>query len=330
MIGSMLCSVGRPAVPESMVVTTAQLIVVGVAVFVAALMQIVAGFGFALLAVPLMTLAIEPKIAVVVSALTGVFVTSWQAIQAGPTPTRCWCARLTIAAYVGMPFGLLVFITVNDNILRLLLGIAVLVAVVMLALRINLHHAGPRLDYCTGFLSGVLNTSLSTNGPPLVFALQARQFPRVSFRATITAVFALSNILGLSLFIASGKITRDGLVASTITIPAMFVGQAIGYPDSQARPRRAVSLVGAGAHDRGGDQLDRPRSRLSQAPMIVALVATASWPHRRTGTRAGRPNDRLELISKPLTTVGAIAIAALAGGPASATIVGGRCARRCA
>ena len=36
---------------ESMVVTTAQLIVVGAAVFVAAFMQIVAGFGFALLAV---------------------------------------------------------------------------------------------------------------------------------------------------------------------------------------------------------------------------------------------------------------------------------------
>ena len=50
---------------ESMLVTTAQLIVVGVAVFVAAFMQIVAGFGFALLSVPLMTLAIEPKVAVV-------------------------------------------------------------------------------------------------------------------------------------------------------------------------------------------------------------------------------------------------------------------------
>ena len=92
MIGSMLQPKRRrAAVPESMLVTTAQLIVVGVAVFVAAFMQIVAGFGFALLAVPLMTLAIEPKVAVVVSTLTGIFVTSWQALQ-GPRrwPTRCW------------------------------------------------------------------------------------------------------------------------------------------------------------------------------------------------------------------------------------------------
>jgi uncharacterized protein len=213
-----------------MLVTTAQLIVVGSAVFVAAMMQIVAGFGFALLGVPLMTLAIEPKLAVVVSALTGILVTTWQAIRSRADADRLLVRRLTIAAYVGMPFGLLVFITVDDNVLRLLLGIAVLIAVVMLALRVNLHHAGPRLDYTAGFISGVLNTSLSTNGPPLVFALQARQLSAVSFRATITAVFALSNILGLSLFIASGRITRDGLVASAITIPAMVLGQAVGYP----------------------------------------------------------------------------------------------------
>jgi uncharacterized membrane protein YhhN len=54
--------------------------------------------------------------------------------------------------------------------------------------------------------------------------------------------------------------------------------------------------------------------------MPVALIATAiaavtNWYSR------WRPNDRLELISKPLTTIGAIALAALADGPRGATIV---------
>ncbi len=216
--------------PESMLVTTAQLIVVGIAVFVAAFMQIVAGFGFALLSVPLMTLAIEPKIAVVVSSLTGVFVTSWQAYKGRAEADKILVKRMTTGSYLGMPLGLLVFIMVDDNVLRFLLGIAVLAAVVLLALRVNLHHFGPRLDYGTGFVSGVLATSLSTNGPPLVFALQARQLSAVTFRATISTVFALSNIGGLTLFIASGKITRDGLIASAITVPAMFLGQLLGFP----------------------------------------------------------------------------------------------------
>ena len=215
---------------ESMFVTTAQLIVVGIAVFVAAFMQIVAGFGFALLSVPLMTLAIEPKIAVVVSSLTGVFVTSGQAYRGRAEADKVLVKRMTIGSYIGMPLGLLVFITVDDNVLRFVLGIAVLIAAVLLAMRVNLHHFGPRLDYGTGFISGVLATSLSTNGPPLVFALQARQLSATTFRATISTIFALSNIGGLTLFVASGKITRNGLIASAVTIPAMFLGQLLGFP----------------------------------------------------------------------------------------------------
>jgi uncharacterized protein len=217
-------------VPESAVVTTAQLIVVGSVVLFAAFVQIVAGFGFALLAVPLMTLAIEPKVAVVVSTLTGVFVTSWQAYRSRTEADMALVRRMVVGAYVGMPLGLLVFLTVNEDVLRLMLGVAVLVAVVLLAAQVNLHHSGPRLDYGAGFVSGVLNTSLSTNGPPLVFVLQARQLSAVTFRATITTVFALCNVLGLTLFVVSGKVTHDGLIAAAVTTPAMFVGQLLGYP----------------------------------------------------------------------------------------------------
>jgi uncharacterized protein len=213
-----------------MVVTTAELVVVGAAVFVAAFVQIVAGFGFALLAVPLMTFAIEPKLAVVVSTLTGVFITSWQAYKDRADADRVLVQRMTIGAYVGMPLGLLVYVSVDDNVLRLLLGLAVLVAVVLLAFRVNLHHVGPRLDYGSGFISGVLATSLSTNGPPLVFVLQARQLSAARFRATISTVFALSNVGGLALFIASGKITRDSMVAVLVTVPALLLGQLLGFP----------------------------------------------------------------------------------------------------
>lgn len=215
---------------ESRFVTTAQLVVVGAAVFVAAFMQIVSGFGFSLLSVPLMTLAIEPKVAVVVASLTSIFVTTWQAVHSRADADKQLVRKLTIGAYVGMPIGLIVFLTVDDNALRFMLGIAVLVAVILLAFRINLHHSGPHLDYGAGFVSGVLSTSLSTNGPPLVFALQARQLPAVQFRATISTVFALCNIGGLTLFLISGKITRDGLVTTAVTVPALFIGQLLGFP----------------------------------------------------------------------------------------------------
>jgi uncharacterized membrane protein YhhN len=52
-------------------------------------------------------------------------------------------------------------------------------------------------------------------------------------------------------------------------------------------------------------------------PVAIATVAVAfaNWYSR------WKPNSRVELISKPLTTIGAIVIAVLAGGPRSATIL---------
>jgi uncharacterized membrane protein YhhN len=50
--------------------------------------------------------------------------------------------------------------------------------------------------------------------------------------------------------------------------------------------------------------------------IATAIVAVANWFSR------WRRSDRLELLSKPLTTVGAIAVAALADGPRGATVAG--------
>lgn len=54
-------------------------------------------------------------------------------------------------------------------------------------------------------------------------------FPN-EFRATITAVFALGNVVGLSLFILDGKITREGMHAALVALPAWVIGQGLGWP----------------------------------------------------------------------------------------------------
>ncbi len=220
-------------------------------VFLAAMVQVLSGFGFGLMTVPLMTLVITTREAVVVSTLLGVGLSSWQAWHQRADAVRPLVVRMTSAAYVGMPIGLWVFVVVDDHTLRLLLGIAVLVAVVLLAVRVNLHHVGPGLDIGAGLLSGILNTSLSTNGPPLVFVLQARQLEPPAFRATISQVFAWSNVVGLTLFLVAGKVTGDGVVAAAVAMPALIAGQFAGFPLRRhvhgERFRRLVLVLLTGA-----------------------------------------------------------------------------------
>ena len=210
--------------------TTGQLIVVAVAIFAAAFVQVIAGFGFALLCMPIMVIAVPVEQAVVVSTLISVLTTTWQAVHLREHAQIPLLKRLVPASFVGMPLGLVILNVVSDFALTLALGISVLVAVVLLARNLNLTHVGRGMDLGLGFVSGVLNTSLSTNGPPLVFDLQARRLPAEQFRATISATFALGNIGGLALFVADGKITRTGVNAALVALPAWALGQGLGWP----------------------------------------------------------------------------------------------------
>ncbi len=223
--------------------TTDQLIVVAVAIFIAAFVQMLAGFGFALLAMPIMTLAVQVEEAVVIVAILALATTLWQSIHLRHDADPALVKRLTIASFVGMPLGLVVLNVVDDTTLKIVLGVSVLIATFLLARRLNLSHVGPGLDRIAGFLSGVLNTSLGTNGPPLVFVLQARGLDPDRFRATISAVFVFGNIFALSLFVADGKITSDDLRAAAIAAPAWLLGQGLGLAGPSPCARRALPLA---------------------------------------------------------------------------------------
>ena len=210
--------------------TTGQLIVVAVGIFGAAFVQMLAGFGFALLAMPVITLAIPVEEAIVIVSILSLFTTGWQSIYLRHDAERSLARRLIMASFVGMPLGLVILNVVDDTSLKVGLGVSVLIATVLLARRLNLAHVGPTLDMACGFTSGVLNTSLGTNGPPLVFDLQARAVDANTFRATISTVFVFGNILALTLFIVDGKVTADDLRAALIAAPAWLLGQALGWP----------------------------------------------------------------------------------------------------
>ena len=215
---------------DSAVVTATELIVVAIAIFLASFVQILAGFGFALLAMPIMTLAIPVEKAVIVSTLLGILTSTWQFAHLRREADMPLVRRLVIGAFVGMPLGIWVLVAVSDRVLRIALGVSVLVATGLLVRRVSLQHLGHGFDYVAGFLSGVLNTSLSTNGPPLVFDLQARALPPERFRATLVGVFAFSNIVGIALFLSAGKVTGEGLTAAAAALPAWAIGQVSAWP----------------------------------------------------------------------------------------------------
>jgi len=205
---------------------------VAAVVLFAAAVQALSGFGFALLSVPLLSLSLAPQRAVVIAtgislATTGV--ASWRGRASADQPLA---TRLIVASLVGAPFGLLVIAHAPDRALRAVLGLVVLVATLALARGWGVRESRGA-DASLGFVSGVLSTSLSTNGPPLVFLMQSREMSPERFRSTINQVFVVSNAVALALFAFTGLIDRDAMLGVLAALPAAFVGVTAGV---RARP----------------------------------------------------------------------------------------------
>ena len=205
------------------------LVYVGVAlvVAVATCAQVLSGFGFALVAIPLVALLAGAKSAVVGMALVGPLLTAAVVLRDRGEIRWRTAATFTAAALLGMPAGILVLGRAGDRALKAIIGVIVVAAGVALwrGLRVP---PGRRSELIAGVLSGVLATSTGTNGPPLVIVLHSESLEPRQFRGTLSASFLAQGVVALGAFWVSGHVTADAARVAASALPGIGVGWFLG------------------------------------------------------------------------------------------------------
>lgn len=224
--------------------STSEFVLVGLAVFFSSLIQTVTGFGFSLLAVPIMSMAIPTEVAVVIAATLSTFTSGGQAWSERHHGDRATIKRLVLAAFVGMPFGLTILMVATSQQLKLGLAGVIIIFLIVNLRGVKLEQASTPVDLGAGFVAGILSTSLSTNGPPLVMALHARHFSPEVFRGTIAAVLATMGVVSVGLFAVTGHFTMDVAWSLIVAVPALIIGFLIGHRvRGKINPARFRGLV---------------------------------------------------------------------------------------
>jgi uncharacterized membrane protein YfcA len=227
------------------------LLIIAAIILFTSVVQSVAGFGFSLLAVPLMVLFIDLQQAVIVATLLGTVSNFGQAWQLRNHQHRPIAYRFIVASCLGAPFGYALFRYANQSLLKVLLGGAVLFGVWMLARGRDLQSAHVSLDWIMGLLSGVLLLATSTNGPPIVFTLQARRLEPESQRGTLNLIFSITGVFSVCVFALTGQIHSDELYVALIATPIMLLGVYFGvvlrkYIDAVAFKNMVLILLTLG------------------------------------------------------------------------------------
>jgi uncharacterized protein len=217
----------------SAVITLGSASAVAGIVFGSSIVQRAVGFGFALLAVPLLAFVEPTKSAVVIVFLNGTLTCAWLTLRLHREAEWATVRQLGAGALIGAPIGVIVLRVISAGVLRLVLGFTIITAATWIIVQTRRANARParssRLTtLTTGVVSGVLNTALATNGPPLVYELRRSGFSDDRFRATLSSVFLISNVVGLPLLAAAGLVTANDLRYAAISLLPCIFGIAVG------------------------------------------------------------------------------------------------------
>ena len=221
-------------------------VLVALVVGLGAAAQAASGFGFALLAVPLLALLVGAKTAVVTTGVVSLGLQLTMAFRDHSAIRRPTVAAATSAALVGMPLGLFVLDHVDERTLAIVIAATVLGFTVALARGVRVP-AGTATDAVAGFASGTLSTSTGTSGPPLVIALHARELSPLAFRATLAAQFLIQGTISVVAFALVGRVTAEVGRLTLAGLPGLalgwLVGQTIFARLDHARFRRLVLVM---------------------------------------------------------------------------------------
>jgi len=194
----------------------------------ASLIQALSGFGFSLFIVPFLAMVIGPKETVALANLLGTAVNLTQLRAVGRAAERRTTARMVAGCYLGMPFGLAVLLLLEPRALQAGIAVCVLVFTAVLARGLQLRGTGAGWDLGTGFVSGLLNTSTSMSGPPVVLYLQGRRLAPLAFRGTTTVYFLATSGGAAAMLALSGTLTWHTAGLALLALPTSQAGRLAG------------------------------------------------------------------------------------------------------
>lgn len=225
------------------------LIVAGILVALAALLAGTSGFGFGLVATPVLllcgySLPFAVTASLLISLVTRVPVV-WRLRHA---VDRRRVALLVGGAVPGLWLGSRTLGAVDEHDLKVAVGVVVALAAVALAVA-ERRPPRPRLrglPVAAGFAGGLLGTTTSLTGVPPALLLSRRRLPAPGFIADLAVYFVATSAIGLAVLAADGSFSGDAFRAVAWWLPGVLVANALGTTAGLRLPPEAFRRVTLG------------------------------------------------------------------------------------
>ena len=198
-------------------------------IFISTLIRSTFGFGDAVVAMPLLSMAIGLNVASPLVGLMGIttsatiLIKRWRDVHF----TSVWF--LIVSTLIGIPIGVLLLKGVYENVMKFILAGVIIIFSLYKIFKPKLFTlANDKYACIFGLFAGILGGAYNTNGPPIVIYGTLRRWEPEKFRATLQGYFfptgsmiALGHCLG-------GFWTKTVLLNYFISLPLILVAIFLG------------------------------------------------------------------------------------------------------
>jgi uncharacterized membrane protein YfcA len=190
------------------------------AVVLGAVAQGSVGFGFGMLAAPVLALVDEELVpgAVLLLGLTVAIAIAWNERGALDWLGIRWAL---VGRVLGTLAGVYAVTRLDHDAMAIALGVLVLLAV---AISLAGWHVRPTTSTLVGagMMSGVMGTLTSVGGPPMALVYQREEAAKL--RSTLAGFFVFGASLAVLALAVSGELSKRQVVDGFVLLPGLLVG----------------------------------------------------------------------------------------------------------
>ncbi len=200
-----------------------------IVIFSASCVQGMTSFGFSLLAVPLLGLFMPLSTVVPMLVIFSMLMNFMILIKLKSKPDFSAIGVILVTGMLATPIGANLLKSGNPNILKFTVGLVIFISGVFMFKGYKIEMKNKLISFLTtGFMSGVLNGSISMSGPPVVLFMANEGVEKSQFRANLTSYFFILNVITVGVFYFNGQLGGEVLKISAILFPALVIGVASG------------------------------------------------------------------------------------------------------
>lgn len=187
------------------------------------------GFGSAMILMPGLSLLFGPQQVVATVILLEMTASVRLVPEAIPQTKWSEVLPMAISAVIMVPLGAFCLSLIDPDLMRQIIGGLLLVFVALLLSGISYQgQPSMSINFGVGGLSGFLTGLTGIGGPPIVLYQMSGEDTAAESRANFISFFALTQVVALASYVASGLLSPLVLQRFLIFLPVSLLGLVLG------------------------------------------------------------------------------------------------------